>query len=629
MVADITFYQRNARCRIPRLRLQQLCRIGARQRQLQPPPSIALRAVFHALRVSRATFGGRPPGSRLPCCRGLEQTAKCTPTNTLPSEKTPFAPPYESTSPVAISHAAVHLCGEGGVAAAPGKSMMRRLVDGAYVPLITAGLVAVIVLAQGLTLWRSYWATWSLASVSAENVLNTVAANIERNLSIIDLSVRGAVDAFGADGVRDLAPELRRSVLFDRAASARYLGQLVILDRNGDIVEASGSLQPPKTNLADRDYFTAQTNGQSGLYVSAPFRSRLRDNDPSIALSRRISGPDGSFEGVVLAALRLAFFQSLLDTVNLGTESAIAITRTDGTIILRSPATDGTGNSGLNVAASPVFQRMIARASEPFSQRSQLDGINRYYLHTMIGEFPLLLSVGISPDAAMAEWTESALISSALTVAMCVLLIVVVRALRLALMRSQEVEAQLKILAVTDELTGVPNRRAFDLALGSEIRRAARNRLSLAVLLIDVDHFKRINDRFGHAVGDVALARIAREISRCIRRPGDFAARYGGEEFVVILPATEAGGASFLAERMRLTIASMEPCPGEPSLGKVTVSIGVAAALVHPSSSGAELVTWADRALYEAKGAGRNRVAFYREDELANAMPGSHTLSGG
>lgn len=495
--------------------------------------------------------------------------------------------------------------------------MMRRLVAGSYVPLMVAALVVVIILAQGLTLWRSYLATWSLASVSAENVLNTIAANIERNLSIIDLSVRGAVDAFGADGVRGLAPELRRSVLFDRAASARYLGQLVILDRNGDVVEASGSLQPQKINLSDRDYFKAQVNGDMGLYVSAPFRSRLRDNDPSIALSRRISGPDGSFEGVVLAALRLAFFQSLLDTINLGPESAIAITRTDGTIILRSPSTDGAGNSGLNVAASPVFREMTARPSDPFSQRSQLDGIDRYYVHTVIGQFPIFLSVGISPAAAMSEWTESALISSALTLGMCMLLIVLIRALRLALMRSQEVESQLKILAVTDELTGLPNRRAFDLALGSEMRRAARHHTSLAVLLVDVDHFKHVNDRFGHAVGDVVLARIAKEISRSIRRPGDFAARYGGEEFTVILPATEAGGASFIAERMRLAIASMDPGPNEPGLGKVTVSIGIAAGSVPASFSGAELVVRADRALYEAKGAGRNRVVIYHNDEAA------------
>lgn len=497
---------------------------------------------------------------------------------------------------------------------------MRRLIAGAYVPLIVAALVAVILLAQGLTLWRSYQATWLLAVHSAQNVLNTVAANIDRNLTVIDLSLRGAEDAFATNGVRELAPEIRQMVLFDRAASARYLGALVILDRNGNILEQSGAAQPRQINLADRDYFKAQVKGPAGNYVSAPFRSRLRENDPSIALSRRISSPDGAFEGVVAAALRVAFFQSLLDTVNLGRESAIAITRTDGTIILRSPSTDGKGNTGLNIAGSPVFQRMIAKPGEQFSQRSRLDGIDRYYLHTLIGEFPLLLSVGISPAAAMADWTESALISSALTSGMCVLLIVLFRALRLALVRSQEVEEQLEILAVTDELTGLPNRRAFDLALASELRRAARDHTSLAVLMVDVDHFKRVNDRFGHGVGDVVLARIAKEISRSIRRPGDFAARYGGEEFTVILPATEAGGASFIAERMRLAIASMDPCPIEPGLGKVTVSIGIATGSVPASSLGAELLTRADRALYEAKGAGRNRVVIWEQSAVAGAI---------
>lgn len=291
----------------------------------------------------------------------------------------------------------------------------------------------------------------------------------------------------------------------------------------------------------------------------------------------------------------------------------ISITRTDGIIILRSPSTDGKGNSGLSVAASPVFQRMIARPRERFSERSPVDGVDRYYLHTIIRGFPILLSVGISPAVATAEWTESALISSVLTIGMCILFIVLIRALRLALLRSQEVEEQLEVLAVTDELTSLPNRRAFDLALDSEMRRAARLRTSLAVLMLDVDHFKRVNDNFGHAAGDVVLVRIAEAISRSVRRPGDFAARYGGEEFTVILPATESGGAISIAERMRLAIASMEPCPDKPALGKVTVSIGIAVALVDPSTLGTDLVAQADRALYEAKGAGRNRVVIYQD----------------
>lgn len=504
---------------------------------------------------------------------------------------------------------------------------MRRLVAGGYVPLIVGALVAVIIAAQALTLWRSYQATWQLALRSGENALNTLSSSISRNLSLLDLSLRGAEEAVATSGLSDISPELRQMVLFDRAAGAQFLGSMLVLSRDGSIVYDSGSVPPRVGNFADRDYFTAQMDGLRGTYVSAPFESRLRAGDPSIALSRRISGPGGSFDGVVIAALRIAFFQLQLDNVDLGPRSVIALTRSDGTVILRHPSTDGKGNTGVSVAASPVFQRMMTRPGEPFSDQSVFDGVGRYYLHTQIEGFPVFLSVGISTQAAMGEWIESAITSSALTLAMCVLLILLVRALRLALMHSQDMEAQLEVLSVTDELTGLPNRRAFDLALASEMRRAARHSTSLAVLMLDIDHFKRVNDRYGHAVGDVVLARIAKVIAGSIRRPGDFAARYGGEEFVVILPATEAGGASFIAERMRLAIASFDPCPAEPTLGSVTVSIGVGAAVMQPTSSGAELVSWADRALYEAKGAGRNRVALYHKDEPSTSLPGSSNPS--
>ncbi|MFG1205547.1 sensor domain-containing diguanylate cyclase [Xanthobacter flavus] len=485
---------------------------------------------------------------------------------------------------------------------------MRRLIAGGYVPLIVGGLVAVIIAAQALTLWRSYQATWQLALRSGENALNTLSSSISRNLSLLDLSLRGAEEAVATSGLSDISPELRQMVLFDRAAGAQFLGSMLVLNRDGSIVYDSGSVPPRVGNFADRDYFTAQMDGSRGTYVSAPFESRLRAGDPSIALSRRISGPGGSFDGVVIAALRIAFFQLLLDNVDLGPRSVIALTRSDGTVILRHPSTDGKGNTGVSVAASPVFQRMMTRPGEPFSDRSVFDGENRYYLHTQIAGFPLLLSVGISTQAAMAEWIESAMTSSAMTLGMCVLLILLVRALRLALMHSQDMEAQLEVLSVTDQLTGVPNRRAFDLAAATEMRRAARNRECLAILIVDIDHFKKVNDRYGHSVGDEVIARIAKQIVRSVRRPGDFVARYGGEEFIVILPATDGAGATFIAERIRSEVASMVPSPAEAALTQVTVSIGAAVAEVEPSSSLATLVNSADRALYEAKGSGRNRI---------------------
>jgi diguanylate cyclase (GGDEF)-like protein len=167
----------------------------------------------------------------------------------------------------------------------------------------------------------------------------------------------------------------------------------------------------------------------------------------------------------------------------------------------------------------------------------------------------------------------------------------------------------------TDVLTGWHNRRYLQNRLREELARCRRESTALTCLMIDVDHFKRINDRHGHLAGDDVLRQVAHRIEGQVRR-SDVAARYGGEEFVILLPGTgrDAGGA--LAERIRLAVAG-EPLTitgntGEPLA--VTVSIGVAE---HRSSAGGDdlqaageqLLALADRALYEAKAGGRNTVA--------------------
>jgi diguanylate cyclase (GGDEF)-like protein len=162
-------------------------------------------------------------------------------------------------------------------------------------------------------------------------------------------------------------------------------------------------------------------------------------------------------------------------------------------------------------------------------------------------------------------------------------------------------------LAETDALTGIPNRRAFDLLLTSELERARRYRRPLAVLVVDVDHFKRINDSRGHPAGDAALRAVAGSLAASLRR-SDRVCRYGGVEFVVIAPETRYEGAGQLAERLRATIAMLQlPVTGDPL--RLTVSIGVSSwDGVDPFPDSAALLSHADQALYEAKQAGRNRV---------------------
>jgi diguanylate cyclase (GGDEF)-like protein len=160
--------------------------------------------------------------------------------------------------------------------------------------------------------------------------------------------------------------------------------------------------------------------------------------------------------------------------------------------------------------------------------------------------------------------------------------------------RNRELQAmteRLQALSATDALTGIPNRRSFDERLAVEMARTARYHTPLALVMVDLDHFKQLNDGYGHPAGDQVLRRIA-ELLEGEKRLGDMVARYGGEEFVAILPHSDAAAALAWAERARARIADTTfELSGRRV--PVTASFGVAAAM---------------SALYEAKAAGRNRV---------------------
>ncbi|HEX8550343.1 MAG TPA: diguanylate cyclase [Abditibacteriaceae bacterium] len=167
--------------------------------------------------------------------------------------------------------------------------------------------------------------------------------------------------------------------------------------------------------------------------------------------------------------------------------------------------------------------------------------------------------------------------------------------------RLEEAVKQMEVLALTDALTGLRNKGSFEARMDEEIARARRYHLPLSLLMIDIDHFKKINDDFGHPVGDETLKAVA-DLLASNARPSDFVARYGGEEFSIILPNTDAQGACFLAERLRDSVQEFS-WPNRP----LTISVG--AASLEPAESARSLVIRADRALYDAKNAGRNRVS--------------------
>lgn len=173
--------------------------------------------------------------------------------------------------------------------------------------------------------------------------------------------------------------------------------------------------------------------------------------------------------------------------------------------------------------------------------------------------------------------------------------------------RNLEEQDELSRLSHVDALTGIPNRRRFDEVLAHEWLRRCQTSGQLALLMIDIDHFKQLNDQFGHAVGDDRLRSVAAVLAGCARREADLVARYGGEEFAAILSGIEPPEAAMIAERMRASVEALCLASGAGT-GIVTVSIGMACATASDTDMAA-FVTAADTALYEAKRNGRNRVS--------------------
>ena len=172
----------------------------------------------------------------------------------------------------------------------------------------------------------------------------------------------------------------------------------------------------------------------------------------------------------------------------------------------------------------------------------------------------------------------------------------------------QRDRSELQTIAWTDALTGVANRRFLDHALSGTGRRESLASHPLSVLMIDVDHFKLLNDRYGHPAGDACLRAVAQGLRQALVRPGDVLARYGGEEFIALLQEADSAGAMVVAERLRAAVEALRiEHLGSPA-AVVTVSIGAASTAMRGEATATILIAAADKALYEAKCAGRNQV---------------------
>ncbi|MBC3487749.1 sensor domain-containing diguanylate cyclase [Pseudomonas kermanshahensis] len=442
---------------------------------------------------------------------------------------------------------------------------------------------------------------------SSNNIVQLIESDILRNAELYDQSLQGLIWAVGRKELPEVPGVLRQRLLFNEAFVDRKRGDVLWLDKQGNVVGDSTSAIPRQANFADTGVFKAhQHNANLGLLVGPPFKAKLGDQDWCISFSRRIPGPDGEFAGLAAGALRLSYFSELFKRLDIGDDSSINLFNTDGQLLARQPTRPQDPLIGTNYAERPNFKRILGERSGSFTALSATHGTSRMYTFARVADLPLIVLVAHSADEVFQSWRRTAILVSVATGVLCIGILWLTLLLGRELRRRHEAEQGLATLAATDSLTGLANRRRLDQVLRQEWARAQRNHKPLAVLMVDVDHFKAFNQRHGHAGGDHALREVAKCIEGCIRRPADLAARYGGEEFQVILPETDLAGATLLAERIRASVAALAPFANDTRA--VTVSIGIGLYEANPQHDLASVLGAADEALYRAKANGRNRV---------------------
>ncbi|WP_460151944.1 sensor domain-containing diguanylate cyclase [Pseudomonas sp. S2_B07] len=447
------------------------------------------------------------------------------------------------------------------------------------------------------------------ATRGATTIAQLIDTDVLRTVELYDLTLQGLIAASQREDLKQVSPQIRHLVLFDRSTTARFKGDILLLDKHGDVLADSSLIDPKPGNFADRDYFLAHAfNSDTGMFISRPFKPRCDCDDSEewrISFSRRISSSTGEFLGVAVASMRLAYFEQLFNSLDIGNDSTLSIINDDGILLAQKPhlINDPIGK---NFAGRPNVMRILREGAGSFDSVSSVDHLQRLYTFSRVGNLPLTVIVALSGNEVFATWKRTAIVISGATGVLCIGLLWLTWLLCRELRLRHHAEQELALLAATDALTGVANRRTLDQTLRHEWFRAQRSGKPLSVLMVDADHFKAFNDRHGHQGGDDALRAVAKVICTNVRRPGDLVARYGGEEFSVILAETDNAGARQIAEKIRVAVEQMPLVAGAET--PITVSIGISTWTTEKEISLEQLLFMADKALYQAKEGGRNRV---------------------
>ena len=483
---------------------------------------------------------------------------------------------------------------------------------------LTVSFMLVVIIAflavEGWRTWRDYRAAFASARDSVTNLARATAQHAEDTIRQVDVVTAALSERVEGDGLQNMDVPRIHKLLVQQAAIMPQLHGLFIYGPDGQWLVTDKEIIPETANNADRDYFQYhRTHEDRGVRIGAVIKSRST-NELIIPVSRRLNNPDGSFAGVLLGTVKVSYFVDYYGDFKIDDKGALVLATRSGSILVRRPFVESV--IGKSLVNSVIFRNYLPTSNQGVAEaRAVIDDTERLYGYRALTTYPLVVEAGLSRESIIAPWRRDLFKTSLVLIFLIVILVgfglIVLSQLRYRMTMEKQIRTAhqaMRDMALTDSLTGLGNRRRLDIALADEIRLAKRQNSSLALIMLDVDYFKRFNDRYGHAAGDDCLRAIAAAVRQTIKRPGDLAVRYGGEEFTVLLPNTDSAGAAKVAEQILEAVRALNIEHGDHPLGIVTISAGITTC--QPSGEDvtpAMLIKAADAFLYLAKNTGRNR----------------------
>ncbi|MGF6667155.1 sensor domain-containing diguanylate cyclase [Pseudomonas monsensis] len=493
-------------------------------------------------------------------------------------------------------------------------SIPRILLTKAVVGFITLVCLSLI-LATAWQMSLSRSERFTNAELTVYNIVRAVEQHTQDTFKHADNTLRHLVEHIEHDGVSGNDQKSRLTKLMaQNVANTEGIQEIFIYNEKGNWVANSFAKDFKARNISDSAYFIYhQEHKDDSVYIGSITESRTT-GDMIIPVSRRINAADGSFAGIALATIPVTYFQSFFERLDVDDKGVILLALNNGDLLARRPTLKELKTT--NLSKGEIFSVYLPRNDSGTAViKSIVDGVERVYAYRRLSKTPIVAAAGVSFEHVLAPWWTYAYRSLAMVSIIVaalaflgVLLYKQIQQLVIAESQLNSAKKELEIIAHTDSLTRLANRRCLDQTIQKEWGKACRNQSDVALILLDIDWFKQFNDCYGHLQGDNCLKQVASIMEVNVKRPMDLPARFGGEEFVVLLPETNLEGALRVAENIRSSVINANIEHSGSPLKKVTISAGVVAVSTPDSDGYTAALAEADRLLYYAKNKGRNCV---------------------